>query len=137
MDAFMLEAYRDGQPISLTPALPVSLTWQYTDTHAANLDEEQLGLYRLAEDSRWQRVHCPTERRQPEVNRLDTCVQQLGQYVLGQGYEVYVPLVQMDGAGNGSQAQSQGPSSAPGVLPGTPLRLPPWATPPPAKDPLH
>lgn len=137
MGAFMLEAYRDGQPISLTPALPVSLTWQYTDTHAANLDEERLGLYRLAEDGRWQRVRCPTERRQSEVNRLDTCVQQLGQYVLGQGYEVYVPLVQMDGAGNGSQAQSQGPPSAPGVLPGTPLRLPPWATPPPAKDHLH
>ncbi len=127
--AFRLTAYREGQPVSLTLPLPVTVTWQYTDTDVMGLDENHLGLYRLTEGGHWQRVSCPAEQRQPEENRLRTCIQQLGDYIFGQGYKLYLPLVIRSEDG-GSMAQSEAQWSMPGALPGLPLRLPPWAIPP-------
>jgi hypothetical protein len=122
--AFNLTAYRGGQPISMAPLLPITVTWQYTDTDVAGLDESNLTLYRLLEGNRWQRVSCPAQQRQPEVNRLSTCIWQWGEYVFGQAYRQYLPLVLVTGEGSRSEVQ---PSTR-GVLPGLPLRLPPWAT---------
>ncbi|MCK4316536.1 MAG: hypothetical protein KAX24_12270, partial [Anaerolineae bacterium] len=124
--AFTLSACRGGQPVSLTPSLPVTITWQYIDTDVAGLDEDALSLYRLMEGDRWQRVVCPARRHLPEVNRLSTCIQRLGEYAFGQGYVLYVPLCLVSGEESGSQTQL----STLGVLPGSPLRLPPWAIPP-------
>ncbi len=138
--AFTLAAYRDGQPIPselMTLLLPITVTWQYTDADVMGLDEDSLGLYRMTADNRWQRVFCPAQQRQPEVNRLSTCTQRLGEHVFGQGYTLYLPLSPVSGEESGSEAQW----STPGVLPpqpprsgeehpGLPLRLPPWATPP-------
>ena len=124
--AFTLAACQGGQPVSLTSSLPITVTWQYTDTDVAGLDEDALGLYRLMEGDRWQRVVCPARQHLLEVNRLSTCIQQLGEYAFGQGYVLYVPLCLVSGEGSGSQAQL----STEGVLPGSPLRLPPWASPP-------
>jgi hypothetical protein len=50
--AFELAAYRGGRPLSLAPVLPITVTWQYTDTDAAGLDEDHLNLYRLMDDCR-------------------------------------------------------------------------------------
>ena len=121
--AFTLAACRGGQPISLTSSLPVTITWQYTDTGVAGLDEDALGLYRLMDGDRWQRVVCPARQHLLEVNRLSTCIQQLGEYAFGQGYVLYVPLCLVSGEESGSQTRL----STLGVLPGSPLRLPPWA----------
>jgi hypothetical protein len=121
--AFTLAAYRGGQPILTAPHLPITVTWQYTDTDVAGLDEGSLSLYRLLEGNRWQRVSCPAQQRQPEVNRLSTCIWQWGEYVFGQAYKQYLPLVLVTGEGSRSEVQP----STPGVLPGLPLRLPPWA----------
>ena len=127
--AFSLTAYRSGQQVSLSLLRPVTVTWQYTDVDVAGLDEDALDLYRLMEDGRWQRVLCPAQQRQPAVNRLITCIQQLGEYVFGQGYELYVPVVAASDDGSGLQTYLVGREAVPGVLPGSPLRLPPWATP--------
>jgi hypothetical protein len=124
--AFQLAAYQGGQPVPLSLLRPVTVTWQYTDTDVAELDEDALGLYRLAESNHWQRVSCPAEQHQPEVNRLSTHIQQLGKYVLGQGYEWLIPLMLASGEASQSEAQP----STPGALPGLALRLPPWANPP-------
>ncbi|MCK4450705.1 MAG: hypothetical protein KAX26_08950, partial [Anaerolineae bacterium] len=121
--AFTLAACQGGQPVSLTPSIPITVTWQYRDTDVAELDEDALGLYRLMEGDRWQRVVCPARQHLPEVNRLSTCIQRLGEYAFGQGYVLYVPLCLVSGEGSGSQTRL----STPGVLPGSPLRLPPWA----------
>ena len=123
--AFALASYRGGQPVSLTPLLPITITWQYTDTDVAGLDEDALGLYRLMEGERWQRVVCPARQHLPEVNRLSTCIQRLGEYAFGQGYVLYLPLYLVSGDESGSQTQLSTPA-----LPGSPLRLPPWAIPP-------
>jgi len=137
--AFTLAAYQDGQQIpshSMTPLLPITVTWQYTDTDVVGLDEDGLGLYRLTEDDRWQRVSCPAQQRQPEVNRLSACIQQWGEYTFGQGYVLYLPLFLVSGEESGLEAQwstpgvplSQPPRGR-GERPGLPLRLPPWASP--------
>ena len=119
--AFGLTAYRGEQPVSLTPLRLITVTWQYTDTDVAGLDEDNLGLYHVTENSRWLRVSCPTQQRHPEVNRLNTCIHRLDEYVFGQRYDWYLPLILANGAGSSSKAQW----STPGVLPGLPLRLPP------------
>ena len=119
--AFTLVAYRGGQPISMTPLLPITVTWQYADTDVAGLDEDSLGLYRMTGDNRWQRVFCPAQQRQPEVNRLSTCTQQLGEYVFGQGYVLYMPIFLIGGEESGLEVQW----ATQDVLPGIPLRLPP------------
>jgi hypothetical protein len=124
--AFALAACQGGQPISLTLPLPITITWQYTDTDVAGLDEDALGLYRLMEGNRWQRVICPARQHLLEVNRLSTRIQQLGEYAFGQGYVLYAPLCLVSGEVSGAQTQL----STQGVLPGSPLRLPPWAIPP-------
>jgi len=126
---FTLAAYRDRRPISMTPLLPITVTWRYTDTDVAGLDEDGLGLYRVTGDNRWQRVFCPAQQSQPGANRLSICVQQLGEYVFGQRYTLYSPLSLVSGEQSGSGVQG----STPGVLPGLPLRLPVWVTPPPSR----
>jgi hypothetical protein len=118
--AFALAAYRDGQPVSMTPLFPITVVWQYTDTDVAGLDEDSLGLYRMAENTRWQRVYCPAQQRQPGVNWLSTCIHQLGEYVFGQGYVLWWPHLLVSGDESGLEAQW----STLGVLPGLPLRLP-------------
>ena len=127
--AFSLTAYRSGQQVSLSLLRPVTVTWQYTDVDVAGLDEDALDLYRLMEDGRWQRVLCPAQQRQPAVNRLTTCIQQLGEYVFGQGCELYMPVVTVGDDGSGLQMHLVGREAVPGVLPGSPLRLPSWAIP--------
>jgi len=101
--AFTLAAYRGRQPISLTPLLPITVTWQYTDSDVVGLDEDFLGLYRLTEGDRWQRVVCPARQRQPEVNRLSTCIQRLGEYTFGQGCVLYLPLYLASGEESDAQ----------------------------------
>jgi len=123
---FALAVCRGGQPISLTPPLPITVTWQYTDTDVEGLDEDALDLYCLMEGDRWQRVVCPARQHLPEMNRLSTCIQRLGEYVFGQRYVLYLPLYLVSGEESDSQTQL----STLGVLPGSPLRLPPWAIPP-------
>ncbi|MDY6877644.1 MAG: hypothetical protein SWK90_15790, partial [Chloroflexota bacterium] len=120
--AFELAAYRDGQPVSLTPSLPITVTWQYTDTDVIGLDEDALGLHRLMESDYWQRVACQTRQHLPEVNRLSTCIQRLGEYAFGQSYVLYGPILLASGEGSGPQTRL----SMPHVLPGSTLRLPPW-----------
>jgi hypothetical protein len=93
VSAFQLAAYRGEQPVSLTMSAPVTVTWRYTNTDVAGLDENRLNLYRLMEGDRWRRIYCSSERRQPDENQVSTCIQQLGVYVFGQGYELYLPLV--------------------------------------------
>jgi hypothetical protein len=128
--AFSLTAYRDGQQVSLSLLRPITVTWKYTDVDIVGLDENALGLYRLMEDGRWERMLCPAQQHQPEVNRLLTCIQQLGDYVFGQGYELYLPVIAASDDGSGLQTYLVGREPAAGVSPGSPLRLPPWAIPP-------
>ena len=134
--AFTLATYQGGQPLPTTPLLPITVTWQYTDTDVAGLDEDGLGLYRMAEDNRWQRVSHPAQQRQPEVNRLSTCIQQLGEHVFGQGYALYMPISLASAEERGPEAQwptpgvhSPQPPQSGGEHPGLPLRLPPWVIP--------
>jgi hypothetical protein len=97
--AFELAAYQDGQPILITPLLPITVTWQYTDADVSSLDEDSLDLYYTGESQRWQRVVCPAQRREPELNRLSICIQELGTYVFGQEYFWFVPYVLVDSEG--------------------------------------
>jgi len=109
--AFDLAAYRDGQPILITPLLPITVTWQYTDADmsrdadmfrdadVSSLDEDSLDLYHIGEGQRWQRAVCPAEQREPELNRLSTCIQELSTYVFGQEYVWFVPYVLVDSEG--------------------------------------
>ncbi|MDY7076247.1 MAG: hypothetical protein SXV54_04900 [Chloroflexota bacterium] len=127
--AFRLAAYQGGQPISLT--LPVTVTWRYTDADVAGLDEDHLDLYRLTESDRWQRVPCPTKQRQPDENRLSTCIQQLGVYIFGQGYARSLPFI-LGNKGLELVTQPSTPVLTPKVPPGLPLRLPSWAIPSPS-----
>jgi len=125
--AFRLAAYRGEQPTTLSLILPVTVTWQYTDTDVAGLDEEQLELYRLTEGELWERVTCPTERRYPEANQLHTCIQQLGTYVFGLTYKRYIPVLWLGEErvpGIQSEVQEM-PAPRPGTPPGLPLRFPP------------
>jgi hypothetical protein len=91
--AFRLAAYRDGQPVSLTPPLPITVTWQYEDADVAGLDENELGLYRWIGNSPWQRMSSPAEQRWPDENRLRTTTQQLGEYTFGQTHRRYLPVM--------------------------------------------
>ncbi len=117
--AFKLSAYRGGHPVSLTLPFPITVTWHYTDI--AGLDDDALNLYRLAENERWRRVFCLNQQHLPEVNHLQACVPQLGEYVFGQGYELYIPLYIIPI----QESVSEKNVFAPGmVIPGAPLRLP-------------
>jgi hypothetical protein len=91
--AFQLAAYRDGQPVSLTLSLPVTVTWQYTDADVAGLSEDRLDLYLWTQNDRWQQVSNPAEQRWPDENRLRTAIQQLGEYTFGHKHRYYLPLV--------------------------------------------
>jgi len=93
VSAFRLTARQGGRSVSLTLPLPITVTWRYTNTDVTGLDEDALHLYRLTTGDRWQRMFCPTEQRQPDVNRLNTCIQRLGEYIFGQGYERYLPSI--------------------------------------------
>jgi hypothetical protein len=101
--AFELAAYRDGQPILITPLLPITVTWRYTDVDVSSLD-----LYYAEEGQRWQRVVCPAEQREPELNRLSTCIQELGTYVFGQGYLWFLPYVLVDSEGGQTTSRVEG-----------------------------
>ncbi|MCX7683253.1 MAG: hypothetical protein N2508_15020 [Anaerolineae bacterium] len=92
---FNLSAYRGGQPISLTFQLPVTVIWTYEESDLAGLKEDELGLYQLLDNQRWQRVRCPTEERLLEENRLRSCLTQLGTYIFGGEYRQYVPCVML------------------------------------------
>jgi len=130
--AFSLDAHQAGQPVPFTPTLPITVTWNYTGTEAATLDEDALGLYHLDENGHGERVRCPTEKHQPDKNRLTTCIQHLSTFVFGQGYELYVPTVVSNGEGSASASEAQSVPQGE-AIPGSPLRLPPWATPPTAR----
>lgn len=93
---FNLSAYQGGQPISLTLPHPVAVTWAYRDTELAGLKEEELGLYQLVGNNRWQRVLCPAEERRPEENRLYSCLHQLGTYIFGGSYKQYLPCILLE-----------------------------------------
>jgi hypothetical protein len=133
--AFQLAAYRDGQPVSLTPPLPITVTWQYKDADIAGLDENELGLYRWIGNSPWQHMSSPAEQRWPDENRLCTAIQQLGEYTFGQMYRQHLPVVMLS-SGGATSAYSEAPvireveQPTGDVLLGRPLRLPPWAIPP-------
>ena len=132
VSAFRLTAYWGGQPISLTLLRPVTVTWRYSESDVAGLNEDALGLYYVTENGLHRRVHWPAEQHDLEANRLTTGIRQLGRYIFGQGYETYVPLILKSGEGTAIIAQPPASVPAPGgpLLPGLPLRLPPWATPP-------
>jgi hypothetical protein len=128
VSAFQLATYQQGKPISLTLSLPVTVTWRYKDTDIEGLNKDGLHLYHWTQDTHWQRVSCPLERRQPDENRLITCVQQLGEHVLGQGYALYVPAVILGDDENfksSLEARSKAERPTPDILTGLPLRLPP------------
>jgi hypothetical protein len=91
--AFRLTTCPGEQPISPTLLLPVTVTWQYTDTDVVGLDENKLHLYHWTESSCWQHVSCPAKQHWPDENRLSTCIQQWGDYVFGYTYKLYLPLV--------------------------------------------
>ena len=97
--AFRLAAYRDGQPVSLTPPLPITVTWQYLDTDVTGLDEDELGLYRWIGNSPWAHVSSAAEQRWPDENRLRTAIQQLGEYTFGQTHRQYLPVVMSSSEG--------------------------------------
>jgi hypothetical protein len=97
--AFRLAAYQDGQPVSLTPRLPITITWQYPDSVVRGLNKDALNLYYWTGDSPWQRVSSAAEQRWPEENRLRTAIQQLGEYVFGQTFWQYLPSVMASGEG--------------------------------------
>jgi len=133
--AFELAAYRGGQPITSVLCCPITVTWRYTDTEMVGLDENALGLYRMTADmdrvpngEHWQRVISPTQQIRPEENQLTTGIRQLGTYLLGQGYEAYLPMVLA--SADIRRASDEGvhpgtPPSAQEPFPGLPLRLPP------------
>jgi len=138
VSAFRLAAYRKGEPVSLTFPLPVTVTWQYTDTDVIGLDEEELGLYHLLGSDSWKRVFGSEEQHWPELNRMRTYLQELGPYVFGQPYDQYLPLVLVTfgseesdaGVQSGREPEEQrgpqqGGEGEPALLPGFPLRLPP------------
>jgi hypothetical protein len=91
--AFRLAAYRDGQPVSLTLPLPVTVTWQYVDADVAGLSEDRLALYLWTQADHWQQVSSPAEQRWPDENRLRTAIQQLGDYTFGHKHRCCLPLV--------------------------------------------
>jgi hypothetical protein len=133
--AFQLAAYQDGQPISLTPPLPITVTWQYADADVAGLNENELGLYRWIGNSPWQHMSNPAEQRWPDENRLRTTIRQLGEYAFGQTHRQYLPVVMSSGEGAMS-ASSAAPVTQEveqptgDVLLSRPLRLPSWAVSP-------
>ncbi len=127
VEAFSLDAYQDGQPITVTNAPPITITWRYTDTDVNGLDEEALGLYYLNESGHWERVRCSEEKSQPGSNQLVACIQHLSTFAFGQGYELYIPIAIAEGDASAAEVQSTSPDE---IIPGSPLRLPPWATPP-------
>jgi hypothetical protein len=135
--AFRLTTCQGEQPISPTLLLPVTVTWQYTDTDVVGLDENKLYLYHWTESSRWQHVSCPAEQHWPDENRLSTCIQQLGDYVFGYTYKLYLPLVVASYEGSDLAMPPEVQPEAQKVLwsesdmpSGLPVRLPPWAIPP-------
>jgi hypothetical protein len=91
--AFQLAAYRDGQPVSLTLPLPVTVTWQYADADIAGLRENRLDLYLRTQNDHWQQVSSPAEQRWLDENRLRTAIQQLGEYTFGHKHTCHLPLV--------------------------------------------
>jgi hypothetical protein len=133
--AFRLAAYQNGQPVSLTPPLPITVTWQYLDTDITGLDEDGLGLYLWTGNIPWERVSSAAERRWPEENRLRTTIQQLGEYIFGQTYRQYLPVL-MSSSEGATSAYSEIPVTqeveqlTPDAPLGYPLRLPPWAASP-------
>jgi hypothetical protein len=136
IEAFRLTTCPGAQPVPPTLLMPVTVTWRYANADVVGMDEDRLYLYQWTESERWQRVSCPTERRWVDENRLRTCIQQLGEYVFGYTYEGYMPLIPFEEGVSGSamyspilpEVQKTQPSSQ--DLPGSPLRLPPWAVPP-------
>ena len=96
MTAFRLSTYREAQPVSLTLGLPVTVTWRYSDTEIAGLDEDGLALEYLMESGAWEPVFSPAEQRWPDENRLQTAIQELGEYVFGQPFRHYLPLAVND-----------------------------------------
>ncbi|MEE8389179.1 MAG: CARDB domain-containing protein, partial [Anaerolineae bacterium] len=103
IEAFRLTTCQGEPPVSPTLLLPVTVTWQYTDMDVVGLDEDKLGLYHGRESNRWQRVSCPAEQHWPNENRLSTCIQQLGKYVFGYVYELFLPIVMSNSKGSGSR----------------------------------
>ncbi len=135
IEAFQLTVCQGEPPISPTLLLPVTVTWQYTDTDVVGMDENKLRLHYWTENE-WQNVFCPTEQRWIDENRLTTCIQQLGEYVFGYTYQQHMPIILLEGGEDGSvkypqvQLDVQKPQwSDQGALPGSPLRLPSWAGP--------
>jgi hypothetical protein len=129
--AFQLAAYRGGQLVSLTLGLPATITWRYTDGDVEGLDEEEMGLYHLTDGDAWQRVFPSTDQREPGVNRMLTRLQQMGRYVFGHAFGLYLPFALNDGGSGGLGAQTetltviqenQEAEPSPGT--GVPIRLP-------------
>jgi hypothetical protein len=127
VEAFSLDAYQDGQPITVTNAPPITITWRYTDTNVNGLDEEALGLYYLNDSGHWERVRCSEEKFQPGSNQLVACIQHLSTFAFGQGYELFIPIAISEGDVSAAEAGAV-PLSETSAR--SPLRLPPWATPP-------
>jgi hypothetical protein len=95
--AFRLTTCQGEPPVTPTLLLPVTVTWQYADADVVGLDENKLSLYHWMESSRWQRISCLAEQHWPNENRLNTCIQQLGDYVFGYVFKCYLPLVLTNG----------------------------------------
>ncbi|MCP4540855.1 MAG: hypothetical protein GY832_27275 [Chloroflexi bacterium] len=135
-----VEAFRltvcQGESVSPTLLLPVTITWLYTDTDVTGMNKEKLGLYQWTESDRWQSVFCSTEQSWIDENRLSTCIQQFGEYVFGYAYELYTPLIPLNSKGSGTIVYPKVGLEEPKTErvnqsdpPGSPLRLPPRAIP--------
>jgi hypothetical protein len=129
--AFELAAYRGDQPVSLTLGLPATITYRYTDGDVAELDEEEIGLYRLTDGDAWQRVFRSAEQHKSGSNLMLTRLQQMGQYVFGHAFGLYLPFVLKDGGGSDLDVQTETPTVTqegqewePSPGPGVPVRLP-------------
>jgi hypothetical protein len=136
--AFRLTTCYGEPPVTPTLLLPVTVTWQYTDTDVVGLDENKLGLYHWMESSRWQRVSCLAEQHWPNENRLYTCIQQLGDYVFGYTFKCYLPLVFANSGESYLVAyeKQRAEWSEPVISPGLPVRLPQQTIPPVSRQTL-
>ena len=88
--AFRLAAYQDGQTVAYPFNRPLTVTWWYTDSDIAGMDEADLDFFRWDVAS-WQRIGL--ERTAPEMNRVRASTWDTGLHAFGWRRKYYLPLI--------------------------------------------
>ena len=92
--AFSLLIAGDGMSEPVVFGRPVTVTWHYGD-QALTLDEAQLRLFGRQESGVWYDAACQPYVHETDLDRLSGSLCQTGQFVFGNRYDRYLPLISL------------------------------------------